>query len=322
MRWNPLSLEQERHLREMLQGEQLDQYTDSVLPLAQNCIYLHEESEAADGRHGTTRFGGIPDVPQDFRWPSLVWKNGETSPLLFVAQIRLAEVATYDQNTLLPPSGMLSFFIGDQESGSAPCAVIHVAEEACGNLQPYDISSWNTASRVSIYGIHAYDHLPGYTATCVQGISFPVDLAGRMGISWEDRWGENFRRLEGWIDHLAADEQATSHWLLGYHDDGDTADEEITLLDTLPDDLLEQYLPEKELWQGRVVRVREASRSWNSRDTSWHEAQKPIADGEAWRLLLRVSSQAFGSGPAYFLIKEKDLQRGNFSRVVAILAQW
>ncbi len=54
---------------------------------------------------GASKFGGAPDVPDDFEWP--MW-NGK--PLGFLAQIDLEEVAPFDVEEVLPKSGLLSFF--------------------------------------------------------------------------------------------------------------------------------------------------------------------------------------------------------------------
>jgi uncharacterized protein YwqG len=56
-------------------------------------------------RPGTTKFGGSPDLPLGLSWPEC---NG--SPIPFVAQINLSDVALYDTEHLLPLSGLLSFF--------------------------------------------------------------------------------------------------------------------------------------------------------------------------------------------------------------------
>ncbi|MBQ2824485.1 MAG: DUF1963 domain-containing protein [Oscillospiraceae bacterium] len=54
---------------------------------------------------GCSKFGGKPDVPDDFIWESY---NGK--PLSFIAQINLAEAAQFDKDSLLPKEGLLSFF--------------------------------------------------------------------------------------------------------------------------------------------------------------------------------------------------------------------
>ncbi len=54
---------------------------------------------------GASKFGGAPDVPEGFEWPT--WKE---KPLGFLAQINLEEVAPFDVEGLLPKGGLLSFF--------------------------------------------------------------------------------------------------------------------------------------------------------------------------------------------------------------------
>lgn len=55
---------------------------------------------------GASKFGGSPDVPLDFQWPT--WKG---QSLGFLAQINLEEVAPFDVDSLLPKNGMLWFFL-------------------------------------------------------------------------------------------------------------------------------------------------------------------------------------------------------------------
>jgi uncharacterized protein YwqG len=54
---------------------------------------------------GASKLGGRPDLPPDMAWPE---RDGK--PLGFLAQFNLAEVAPYDVEKALPPSGMLYFF--------------------------------------------------------------------------------------------------------------------------------------------------------------------------------------------------------------------
>jgi uncharacterized protein YwqG len=63
-----------------------------------------------------TKFGGSPDLPPGKRWPE---RNG--SPLPFVAQMNLSEIAPFDQVHLLPSVGIVYFFF-DEEAffGSRP----------------------------------------------------------------------------------------------------------------------------------------------------------------------------------------------------------
>lgn len=63
---------------------------------------------------GASKFGGSPDVPLHFLWPT--WNE---KPLGFLAQINLEEVAPFDLDALLPKRGLLSFFADLDEQSSA-----------------------------------------------------------------------------------------------------------------------------------------------------------------------------------------------------------
>ena len=63
---------------------------------------------------GTSKFGGNPDVPIDFEW---FYYSGEDfsgvtkkRPLSFLSQINCEEINKYDEDSLLPPKGILYFF--------------------------------------------------------------------------------------------------------------------------------------------------------------------------------------------------------------------
>lgn len=55
---------------------------------------------------GCSKFGGAPDLPLKFEWPS--WDN---KPLDFLAQINLQQIAPYDVESIFPNNGLLSFFV-------------------------------------------------------------------------------------------------------------------------------------------------------------------------------------------------------------------
>jgi uncharacterized protein YwqG len=71
------------------------------------------EEEGAEDRElsiGATKFGGSPDVPPDFVWPT--WQERQLS---FLAQFNLAEIAEFDVEHRLPHAGLLSLFYDAQE---------------------------------------------------------------------------------------------------------------------------------------------------------------------------------------------------------------
>ncbi len=63
-----------------------------------------------------SRFGGLPDLPDGFEWPC-----SESHYYEFLCQIKLDELPDCEARSLLPRSGMLSFFVGaDRESEGDP----------------------------------------------------------------------------------------------------------------------------------------------------------------------------------------------------------
>lgn len=54
---------------------------------------------------GASRFGGLPDLPATLDWP-----HGNAAPLSFLAQINCCEAAPFDTQKLLPSHGVLYFF--------------------------------------------------------------------------------------------------------------------------------------------------------------------------------------------------------------------
>ena len=104
-------------LRRMISKAGLDAFVDEIVASTQWSIRLKTQrvADEAEIELGATKFGGAPDVPLEFVWPE--W-NGV--PLTFMAQIRLSDIAAYDVEQALPPSGHLYFFY---EADSQPSEV-------------------------------------------------------------------------------------------------------------------------------------------------------------------------------------------------------
>ncbi|MGM9681101.1 MAG: YwqG family protein [Eubacteriales bacterium] len=88
--------------------------TDKIKSLSRNSVEL-TIAGACQNPAGTTHFGGLPDVPADFMWPhfeTATYEDPQVSlrPLAFLCQFDCAELAAYDSDSLLPKSGILSFF--------------------------------------------------------------------------------------------------------------------------------------------------------------------------------------------------------------------
>jgi uncharacterized protein YwqG len=93
---------------------------------------------------GASRLGGEPDLPTGAAWPT-----GKGLPLSFIAQIRLADVAVFDPQHALPPSGLLSFF--------------YDASQQTYGADPGDRGGWEVV------------YIPGDTGT-LQRLSAPTTL--------------------------------------------------------------------------------------------------------------------------------------------------
>lgn len=85
-----------------------------LINTACNSIRLHI-GEKTEYKRGGTRFGGVPDVPNSFKWDyfeseGCIDNTVKSRPLAFLAQFDLEEMAQYDTENLLPHTGVLSFF--------------------------------------------------------------------------------------------------------------------------------------------------------------------------------------------------------------------
>lgn len=58
---------------------------------------------------GTSKIGGLPDLPSDLDWPE--WKG---KPLPLIAQTNLSEIANYDYEKVLPSTGMMYCFFDER----------------------------------------------------------------------------------------------------------------------------------------------------------------------------------------------------------------
>lgn len=114
--------------------------------MARNSIELKIAGKE-DYKRCATRFGGQPDVPSDFVWPTYEGKNYDdilkARPLAFLLQINCEELAQYDTEHLLPDHGLLSFFyeMDSQPWGFDPkdkgCARVYWFEDT-SSLSPTD----------------------------------------------------------------------------------------------------------------------------------------------------------------------------------------
>lgn len=90
-------------IRECIRSERVDEVMASLVA----AIGVKDGKLATEPKGiGSTRFGGRPDLPSGFAWPT-----GDGGPLAFLGQIDLAEVHPFDIERRLPEHGVLTFFV-------------------------------------------------------------------------------------------------------------------------------------------------------------------------------------------------------------------
>lgn len=93
-------------LMTLIQQHGLEAHAEEILAAAKPAIRLTTRSTDDDALPvGASKIGGLPDLPPELSWPC--W---EGNPQTLIAQVNLREIAPYDAEKLLPPSGMLYFF--------------------------------------------------------------------------------------------------------------------------------------------------------------------------------------------------------------------
>src|SRR5690349_2759458 len=105
-----LSPEQHVELKELVEKHGLNPYFDRIDRAAQSAIQLLTLEPDDYSQVGSTRFGGLPDLPDDIEWPS-----AGNIYMTFLAQIKLAQMPSLDQCPL-PGSGWLYFFLVEGEN--------------------------------------------------------------------------------------------------------------------------------------------------------------------------------------------------------------
>jgi uncharacterized protein YwqG len=147
------------YLSTILSYKGLRRVAPQLAQLKRNSIQIYNTlvEDEATLPIGTSKFGGLPDLPPEMKWFSREFKNptfnfssiNEASnyqdilidnklPMAFLAQLNLAEIAPYDRDNLLPKSGILYFFFArimylykaglwkhDESYNSRNCVVYH-----------------------------------------------------------------------------------------------------------------------------------------------------------------------------------------------------
>lgn len=100
-------------LEEKIDANELGEFKEGLINRARHSVALNTTEEDTYTEKGNHRFGGLPDLPPGVPYPSFAdWEQQERG-LQFIAQINCADIAHLQ--TYLPRTGILYFFIKDQE---------------------------------------------------------------------------------------------------------------------------------------------------------------------------------------------------------------
>jgi uncharacterized protein YwqG len=273
----------------------LENRSGQVLRLLRPSLRLTRTEAAREGA-GSSRLGGIPDLPPGFEWPC--WQGEE---LAFLGQVNLGEVAVLCSEGDLPPRGLLLFFYetrtrpsGLEPADRGSCRVLHANVDAESLRPDPEGRAWFPEYPLEL---SLELMLPRSWSQQID----PLDLTAAELVAW-DELREELARAQGVeLEELTPTWQAL-HRLVGY--------------------------PE-ELGSDIELECQLVSSGLNLRESEGYSDPRRDeleAGAEDWRLLLQLSDDpelaaSWGEGFSrlYFWIRGRDLRSHAFDGVWAIL---
>jgi uncharacterized protein YwqG len=278
-------------LMDRLNKAGLSRVADDLASLAQPSIRI--KTQRSDDQRlevGASKIGGVPDLPETIRWPR--WKG---TPLTFIAQFKMGEVAKHDVAGQLPRSGMLYFFY-------------ETTEQPWG-FDPKDRGGWRVlysdATGTDLRRAEPPDDLPEESRFDACKLTFTTEPTPPP---WESIYVERLDLSEEEADKYLAvlypkgQGDGIRHRLLGHADpiQGDMQ--------------LECQLTFHGLYTGDA--------------TGYEDPRRPELEKGAteWQLLLQIDSDEDNAGMMwgdlgriYFWIRKQDLQKRAFENVWMVL---
>ena len=343
--FNPINAEQEQQLRALIHEHELGAAEDLILSWAQ-CAIVLEMAPVGQGNAGRSRLGGLPDVPAGWQWPE---------GLTFLGQIDLKAMANYDQNKVLPASGILLFFINDYgwDKLGLPGRIQYIIDAPDGTSELLPARA-------------PHDYLP--MSLCAGGDGREVynarDIVARSIISLPAVYTRQWETLEevdspevdmtdAYSNLLGALNSRRHHQLLGHHAfmDGNADEEAWSATNGVPIQLIGKEVSPEER-EKTLQRLEESANHYEMKlpeetDPLLRESaermvryyqdereaylryleQKDQTDAQLseWVLLLQMDSDddlgtMFNdAGFAYFMTRRSDLATARFDRVYASL---
>jgi uncharacterized protein YwqG len=194
-----------QNIEKVLEEYDLLHKKDEILKSAASSIGIKKEAiDEKDISIGSSKFGGLPDLPSHFVFPK--YHNGY---LTFLAQINLQETNHFDKNHLLPDTGILFFFYDVIEQ---PWGIDEEDKESFKIL--YFDGDVNELKRTSYPKItEDYFPLPSFKIAFMEYLSLPEDP---IDLELNDEELDNFYEFRS--EFMQSTEEASSnpmHYMLG-----------------------------------------------------------------------------------------------------------
>ena len=255
--------------------------------LAKDSIRLYTKIAGEnDISMGTSRIGGVPDMPADFKWPERL-----EVPQSFIAQLNLEEVHPYDTHGVLPSRGMLWFF--------------YDAKQETYGEDPADRGGWNVMYSKDYSGLQriaAPSKLPAESQFKACSVSFASEVtlsqSPKLDVPDFDWTDDEVKKYETLLSTFPTPEDhgALHHQLLGNPQ-------------TIQDDMrLECQLVSNGVTDMNDPRANELSKG-----------------AKEWQLLLQIDTDENigmrwgNTGMIYYWLRASDLQKSSFDDAWLVL---
>lgn len=266
------------------------EHAERIASLAEWSWQIEPQRVGSELASGQSRFGGSPDVPADFPWPTTGGR-----PLAFLAQIHLTDV----QAAALPADGWLLFF--------------YDVEMQPWGFDPNEAGSWKVVY-VEAGRVLSRDAPPPPL------VAFEAcRLSMERSVALPDLWDAELDRVGA---HVAAEDRdgyVAAVCKIAGHPTNPDADERCHHLLGLPQIVQNDMRLECELASNGVY-VGDATGYASAR------GQELRAGAPEWRLLLQIDSHEEGpgwtwgdAGRLYFWIRRADLAAHAFDKVWVVL---
>lgn len=267
-------------------------FTEQILQHAFASIRLETQpvDDEADLALGQSKIGGRPDLPPTLTWPRVPNGKKDTS-LPFVAQLDLADLTPYDDEAVLPRSGVLYFF-GDPWRGDFVDhgkVLFYTGDTAALQRTPYPADLPPTPS--GEYGLDRY-------APCA------LTIIPEVNLDWDVVESDDFADPAGKTWRNRSELVARASYRKPYPS-------VVNRVLGRPDDVPQDMQLDCQL-------IAEVGKPYNV--TSEQRAQATTRKHE-WRLLLQISSDSNANmmwsdmGTICYYIREADLAAHNFDKV-------